>query len=287
MIRLFRGLFASMSLERKCLLFFGSALMVLMFGAFLVVERVGQMLVKNTTKTRARDFSDAEILRLHNDAIWSLGRAPEEIETKLETLRGLRVASLGETEDSGISYKILALEDDVRYNDLPAREPPDDPDEVDRLEKLSRDYYARLTSSIEADRPSVSRPLDLAENEPMSQIAPSFTLASPVVESEEGPIEGRYSYYKPIFFTLQCMQCHSTPGKRLKIDSSDAEPAELARQYPFRVIKVTMPYKQTDDLTTNIRAIVVALGMLIVAVTLYVLHAIVRHLVLYPDVSPT
>ena len=34
--------------------------------------------------------------------------------------------------------------------------------------------------------------------------------------------------------------------------------------------------------TTMIRAIVVALGMLIVAVTLFVLHAIVRYLVLYP-----
>ena len=90
MIRLFRGLFASMSLERKCLLFFGSALMVLMFGAFLVVERVGRMLVKNTTKSRARDFSYAEVLRLHDDAIWSSDQSTEQIESKRETLRGLR-----------------------------------------------------------------------------------------------------------------------------------------------------------------------------------------------------
>jgi signal transduction histidine kinase len=119
----------------------------------------------------------------------------------------------------------------------------------------------------------------LAENEPMSQIGPSF---APPVDSEEGPIDGRYSYYKPIFFTLVCVQCHSPPGKILTVDSSDEAPEKLAKQYPFRVVKVTMPYKQTDDQTTHIRAIIVALGMLIVAVTLYVLHAIVRHLVLYP-----
>ncbi len=177
MIRLFRGLFASMSLERKCLLFFGSALMVLMFGAFLVVERVGRMLVKNTTKTRARDFSDAEVLRLHDDAIWSDRQAPEEVQSKRETLRGLRDALLGETRDSGIEYEILALEDEIRYNDLPAIAPPKDPSEVARLEKLKSDYYARLTSRIDEDRPDVSRPLDLAENEPMSQIGPSFSLA--------------------------------------------------------------------------------------------------------------
>ena len=281
MIRLFRGLFASMSLERKCLLFFGSALMVLMFGAFLVVERVGRMLVKNTTKTRARDFADAEVLRLHDDAIWSGGQAQLDIQSKRETLAGLRDELLGESEDSGIEYEILALKDEIRYNDLPSISPPKNLVEVGRLENLKSKYYARLASRIAADRPNVSRPLNLAENEPMSQIGPSFSVASPI-EDEEGPIDGRYSYYKPIFFTLQCVQCHSPPGKTLTVDSSDEDPEVLAAQYPFRVMKVTMPYKQTDDQTTHIRAIIVALGMLIVAVTLYVLHAIVRHLVLYP-----
>ncbi len=57
MIRFFQGLFSSMSLERKCLLFFGSALLVLMSGAFLVVEMLGRRLVENTTLTRARDYS--------------------------------------------------------------------------------------------------------------------------------------------------------------------------------------------------------------------------------------
>ena len=57
MTRLLKGLFASMSLERKCLLFFGSALMVLMLGAFAVVEKLGRELVLNTTRQRAKDFA--------------------------------------------------------------------------------------------------------------------------------------------------------------------------------------------------------------------------------------
>jgi signal transduction histidine kinase len=130
-----------------------------------------------------------------------------------------------------------------------------------------------------ADAPAdVSTPLDLGENEPMSQVGPS--LASPVY-SEEGPIDGRYIYYTPIPFTLdRCMGCHSPKQSKLAADGEDSR--RLATEYPFRVVKVTMPYKQTHDQTTAIRAIVVALGMLIVAVTLFFLHAIVRHLVLYP-----
>ena len=50
MFRLLQSLFASMSLERKCLLFFGSALSILMCGAFFVVQILGKRLVKNTTE---------------------------------------------------------------------------------------------------------------------------------------------------------------------------------------------------------------------------------------------
>ncbi len=276
MIRLIQGLFASMSLERKCLLFFGSALMVLMFGAFLVVEKLGRELVKNTTRTRARDFSAAEVLRIHTDATWESGQSADQVESKRETLAGLRESLLDDNVEIGTDYEILSLPDLFRFEKLPTRIPTD-PHEFARLEKLEQDYRTRLAARIEVVRPDVSRPLDLAENEPMSQIGPS--LASPLY-SEDGPVNGRYIYYTPVFFTFECMACHSSTGT-LSIDSNE-DPDRLAAQFPFRVFKVTMPYKQTHDQTTAIRAIVVALGMLIVAVTLFVLHAIVRYLVLYP-----
>ncbi len=265
-----------MSLERKCLLFFGSALMVLMFGAFLVVEKLGRELVKNTTRTRARDFSAAEVLRIHSDATWSAGQANAEADSKRETLSALREVLLDDNLDIATEYEILSLEDDQRFEQL-SLNPATERVEIELLEQLEQDYRSRLAARIEVDRPDVTQPLDLAENEPMSQIGPS--LASPLY-SEEGPINGRYIYYTPIFFTLECMACHNS-SSALSIDPNE-DPYQLASQFPFRVFKVTMPYKQTHDQTTAIRAIVVALGMLIVAVTLFVLHAIVRYLVLYP-----
>ncbi len=283
MIRLVKGLFSSMSLERKCLLFFGSALMVLMFGAFLVVEMLGQKLVQNTTRTRARDFYATEVLRLHNDAIWSADQPGDEVEAKREVLAGLRDVMMEdeyETVESSIEFEILALSDPVKYANLPAIPLPQDPAEIERLELLEQKFRARLAQRIAVDRPDVSTPLDLAENEPMSQLGSSLISMTEPVSAEVGPIDGRYIYYTPIFFTHECMQCHAIPGT-FSLDNSES-PTKLANQYPFRVMKVTMPYELTNQLTTMIRAIVVSLCMLIIAVTLFFLHGIVRHLVLYP-----
>ncbi|TWU58039.1 sensor histidine kinase [Rubripirellula reticaptiva] len=283
MIRLLQGLFASMSLERKCLLFFGSALMVLMFGAFLVIEILGQKLVKNTTRTRARDFYAAEVERLHSDAIWSSDQSPEQVGMKREVLAGLRDILLDdeyETLESSIEYEILGLKDSVKYENLPSIELPQDPAEVARLEDLEARFRARLAVQIAIDRPDVSRPMDLGANEPMSPIGLSLNSMTPQIFEDVGPVDGRYAYYTPIFSTHECMQCHSMPGT-FSLDNNES-PAKLALQYPFRVMKVTMPYEQTQQQTTMIRAIVVSLCMLIIAVTLFFLHWILRHLVLYP-----
>ncbi len=275
MIRFLQGLIASMSLERKCLLFFGSALMVLMFGAFFVVQKVGRELVKNTTRTRARDFSAAEVLRLHDDVFWSEDVEDEEkIAFNRELLSGLRT----DLVDEEIEFEVLGLEETTHYVDLPLVAPPTDSEELRLLEGLESQFRIRLAAQIAADRPDVARPLNLAENEPMSQIGPA---QSPPVSAELGPTDGRYVYYTPIFPKPGCMSCHAPINASISM-SPDEDAFRLAEQYPFRVIKVSMPALQTQKSTSHITAIVVALGMLIVAVTLYVLHAIVRYLVLKP-----
>jgi len=141
MIRLLQGLFSSMSLERKTLLFFGSALIVLMFGAFLVVEKLGRELVKNTTRTRARDFSAAEVLRIHHDAIWSSGESDEETKFKRAKLEGLRDSLLDENLESNIKYEILSLgKEGEGFENLPTTPLPEDPQEIARLEELENKY---------------------------------------------------------------------------------------------------------------------------------------------------
>ena len=140
---------------------------------------------------------------------------------------------------------------------------------------LQAGYHSKALP-IFNDRPDVTRELNLGENNPMSQIAPGTRpkMHREITRGDRG------IYFIPIFFKPECMTCHASPDG-FSLDP-DGDPIALASQYPFRVGRVSMAYTQTHEATTWIRAIVVALGMLIVAVTLFVLHAIVRHLVLVP-----
>ncbi|NNE01026.1 MAG: HAMP domain-containing protein [Pirellulaceae bacterium] len=279
MIRLLQGLFASMSLERKCLLFFGSALSVLMCCAFFVVQKLGKELVKNTTRQRAQDYGAAELTMIHADAAWALDLADDSVTLKSNNVKAQRALFLNQE----IEFTVLGLEDPIRYDNLPPTAPPADEHELQRLKDLEVQFRNQLARRIAEDRPDVTRPLDLGENESMSRIGLGTTTP---VFAELGPVDDRYIYYKPVFPKTTCIPCHQPVGGSISMSpdmsSVDEDPMALASQYPFRVIRVSMPYQDTQETTTWIRAIIIALAMLIVAVTLFVLHAIVRYLVLQP-----
>ncbi|TWU08012.1 sensor histidine kinase [Stieleria varia] len=272
MFRLIQGLFSSMSLERKCLLFFGSALSVLMCGAFFVVQKLGKELVKNTTRQRAQDYGAAELMLIHSDAIWSSDASEDAVNMKSQTLASLREELL----KKDIEFEILGLGDAMRFDNLPPLEPPTDPAERQLLRNLEPMFRNQLAQRI-AEVSDVMDPVDLAENEPMSRIG----LAGAQVFDDLGPVDDRYIYYKPIFPKNTCIPCHA-PQDGIGALTAGTDPYEQAERAPFRVIRVSMPYQDTQKTTTWIRAIVIALAMLIVAVTLFVLHHIVRYLVLQP-----
>ena len=255
-----------MSLERKCLLFFGSALSVLMCGAFFVVQKLGKELVKNTTRQRAQDYGAAELMLIHSKAIREKGQQSPEVAARQETLQGIRA----DLQSESIEFTILGLADDMRFNNLPASTVPEAADELQRLQGLEPQFRTQLASTLGEEQTDIAQPVDLGENEAMTRIG----LTSTPVFAEVGPINDRYIFYKPIFPKASCMICHGPVDSTISLNS--------AEQYPFRVVRVSMPYQDTEKTTTWISAIVIALAMLIVAVTLFVLHAIVRYLVLQP-----
>src|SRR5690606_26777288 len=133
---------------------------------------------------------------------------------------------------------------------------------------------------IVQERPPQDRPLDLGtdlEGRPgISQFGPD----TEIVFAERGPVKDRYIHYTPVFGRPSCiLVCHAPVGAAL---AETDDPVAMAAQPPFRVIRVSMPYRLTYERTSWIRAILIAMAMLIIAVMLFILHAIVRYLVLSP-----
>lgn len=273
MLRFFQSLFSSMSLERKCLLFFGSALVVLMCGAFCVVLLLADRFVRMTTQQQARDVAATEMMLLHANAIYQNGVPPQRLELEQQQVAGLRSQLLSED----IDFDILGLEDPHPFDNLKPAMPPGSPAERQLLETLEMRFRSRMASRLREDQSGLSKAVNLAEDAAMSRIGPGNR---PVFETI-GPIRGRYTYYEPVFLTQDCIACHTPTGSSITL-SPDVDAETRAAELPFRVKRVSMPDEKILNDTNQIRAAVVAMAMLIVAVTLFVLHAIVRYLVLQP-----
>lgn len=273
MIRLIQGLFSSMSLERKCLLFFGSAFTFLMCGAFLVVQTLGNRLVLRTTQQRAQDLADDYVEDLHINGWWARNSDPQTADKTQEVVAGV----MQEMSSQEIQFEILGLEDSVAFKYLAPIQPPRDRAELERLEALEPQFRNELARQIAEQQPDISQAIDLGENESMSMIG----LGKLPVHQQVGPVDGSYIYYRPVFPKLSCFGCH-TPQTDKAQQVLEGTPIEQAKLAPFRVVKVSMPYKDTEDQTTWISSIVVALALFIVAATLYMLHALIRYLVLEP-----
>jgi signal transduction histidine kinase len=275
MIRLLQGIFASMSLERKSLLFFGSALLVLMGIAFWIIQFLANKNVLEGSHQRARDFSDAELLRIHTDAVWQKEAPPVVVksEENRDLLNALRLDFL--TDD--LDFQILGLPDPVPYENLPPATPPATQQEFDILKQLEAQFRSQLALAFAGSQVDIAHPIDLGENAAMRQFGPS----SQPLHKGYGPINDIYYYYRPIFPTLNCVPCHAPQSGQVSI-AGNTEPMRRAQEYPFRVFKVAMSYQPTREKTTVARAILISIAMLIIAVTLFVLHSIVRYLVLDP-----
>jgi len=278
MLRFVQGLFSSMSLERKCLLFFGSALVVLMCGAFCVVLLLADRFVSMTTQQQARDVAATEMMLLHTHAVYRDAIEGGKFEQSQQTIGRLRSQLLSED----IEFDILGLEDPQPFVNLAPPTAPASAAERQLLIELEPLFRSRMADRLRGDRsdgdqPGLAQAVNLAEDAAMSRIGPGNR---PLIKSI-GPIRGRYIYYEPVFLTQDCISCHAPIGATIEL-SPDVDPETRAAQLPFRVKRVSMPDEKILKDTDQIRAAVVAMAMLIVAVTLFVLHAIVRYLVLQP-----
>lgn len=285
----------SWSLERKCLLFLGLALLASLLLAFYAVQVVASQLVMETTRQTARDYAKLVIGWKHiaidfkpsaqtgtmSSPSVELTRSPStEHRTKvLETLRGFMLQSRYE-------YEILRIEDLLEHEFLNAPFATDKRD----LEKINwihsklaeKDSIAATEAKQAEDKAAASA---LLSNEPNLQTANSpeaISLTTPLTGTtshtfqEDHSSESYYYYYHPIEFEKICLrECHTS--KSTTMASSTTRSLN-----PFRIMKVKMPYGDTRVSSMWTYAVLSSIAICTLALSLFFIHWILKRLVIRP-----
>lgn len=95
-------------------------------------------------------------------------------------------------------------------------------------------------------------------------------INAPTFDSNDVPEGGWYIYYHVVQFSDNCMQCHR------RFETKQAE------EIPFCVVKVKIPYSQTQVASAGTVAVMIAIAMVTVAFTLSFVHWVFRNIVLNP-----
>lgn len=290
--RTLRRLVVGWSLERKSLLFFGVALVLPIGLAFWFVLQVfAQGLAKDTTRQSARDYARAQIAWTHAEAF-----AGTNDYTSIVTTLGGHLVDNPDYRSTFIMLGPPTSYDNFRQSTAPINER-----EYQSIQELETEYRAGLAELAKAREELIvmlenddlykmaneAEKAALLDNEPgLRQKARNLGQlyreeSEPVfpddkeLELQPGlsiPSEGWYVYYHGVYFSDDCLTCHR------RYSSSE----ESAAENPFCAIKVLVPYNLTQPASTLTLAVMITIGMVTVAATLFVIHWVLRKLVLNP-----
>jgi two-component system, NarL family, sensor histidine kinase BarA len=298
---LIRRVIGNWTLERKSLLFFGTALLVSICVSFWFVHRVAEGLVMLTTRQAARDYAHTVVLWTHVVKFGQLPPASSLVSPR--NRKGMDAEMLQSFQDmflntASYDYRIVALDSISQHTNLPDPTPPVDEFERELLSRLEAQVREKLVTARPAEftletEGASSAAID-AESRPAADARPApeappavdpefegaFSRSTPNAQPifrEAGPIGNSYVYYHPVSFQQQCFACHKPKSR-----SASPGPFDLAKDSPFLAVKVIMPYEATQLASAWILAVMIALAMVTLACTLLVLHLILRKLVIRP-----
>jgi two-component system, NarL family, sensor histidine kinase BarA len=265
------------SLERKCRFLFVACLTVLLTVTFWWVEHIAERLVEGTAIRKSRDLVDAALLRYHWEQ-WDASD-PNADPQHADALRAMTRELTRDLQTQKYDWDILALEE------TPSTRLPDSEEEEEIL--------LRLKELLRLQMQSQSRPADLDAAEPAADsgieavgVAPRPSEATsspeiqPVYDFQRVPSDELIHYYQPVYWKESCARCH------LGFEGVDAfSRADMPLdqdKLPFRVVKVIIPDRETQQAITWNRALLAAIGILTVFLAMVILYVIIRYVVVKP-----
>ena len=268
-----RRVLGETSLERKCRLLFGFWLTLLISGAFWGVEKVSSDLILKNTRTTARDVVDVALMKPHFN-YW-------ETRKEQQGFAELLMKELAKT-DGRHNHEIIVLDEESKPKQIPNVRIPNNAQEVTIVNQLE----SMLDEQREEELASGSENGEAPEDVPDVNIAQLFTVDDETDKERPTFVElvaqdiNEYQYYEPIRWGTTCTICHSeqTPGVEGAVQGTPLDGTDL----PFTVIKVKIPYEDTQNSIHNARAILIAVAIVTVFVSMIALYVIIRLLVVRP-----
>jgi two-component system, NarL family, sensor histidine kinase BarA len=307
--RSFKRVLGETNLERKCRNLFGACLFVLIFCAFMGVDRVAEGLLRENTRSRASKLLSITLSKEH------FLNLPEYAEMYQGIISQLQLP------DS--NYDIITfdpqslLTEETKLHDVNAKAPADE-EEQEIVSDLQREMLERLAKkSDELEKAKAAKaPADPAASVDVAAGSPVTSGQTPKANpagfdktalissllGEPRLFRERFSgndyiYYEPISFKFECRHCHSLPTPMagmtsdglgattgLKDEASSAffpRPDSELAPYPY-VVKIMLPRGELTTATNKARAILITVAILTAFLAWVGLYWIVKYVIVKP-----
>jgi two-component system sensor histidine kinase BarA len=259
------------NLERKCRRIFGSVMLLLISVAFIGVYWIAKDLAQRITFSKGREWVRMVMFDLHWDR-WTTELKDKPLRQQLsDDLLG---------EDYGGVF--LSLEP---YTGTTRPEPGSEE------ERICLDLKAKQEKQLVEIAKQIKERKKIVAEDPLAAPAPSKTgkpldakdfAASyeALFETRPAPGEGNYYYYQPVYWQDNCILCHVASYGKFATGTSSS--ATTAADMPFRAVRVTLPYAETQSSIHWIQAVLAAVGILTVFLSMVALWIVVRYVVVKP-----
>lgn len=275
------------SLQRKGLVFLGVALLIPIGLAFWFLSQiVARDLVRETTRQSARDHARSIVAWRHVESpTFGQQAAQRSIGPSSTTFYEPEVYAILRTQlvdNPFFQHEFLMLDREVAHENLSNALLPGSEEEYKLLERLETRYRQRLSNVPSASSPQGTMESGQPVEGAASETSPSIEYFSlpgmedlydelgPVSDDDSAPRGGWYVYYHVVQFPEKCMMCHPRDVRY------------ATEEIPFRVVKVKIPYRQTQVISATTLALMIAIAMLTITCAFLFVHWVFKNIVLDP-----
>lgn len=288
--QLLNWLVGGWSLQRKGLLFLGVALMIPIGLSFwFLAQIIAGDLVRATTRQSARDHARSIVAWKHVESPNFGGPSPPGTpRSSGPTFYEPEVYAILRTQlvdNPYFRHEFLMLDREVAHENLGNATLPEGEAEAKLLERLEARYRQKLKQQEQAvdvsgnaantAQETAVKPTDDAARPELEYFSIPGTEVlyeedGPVTDEQDAPDGGWYVYYHVVQFPEKCMMCHPRDVRY------------ATEEVPFRVVKVKIPYRQTQVVSATTLAVMITIAMVTIAFTLLFVHWVFRTIVLSP-----